>query len=111
VQTINCADNVCQVQVPAPGFALVFLTDDAFSESTPKSPQTFATTAVTKTINFATVEASVLATSNGHRAGDRQTVGSTSKEKGQSTRAFVPSAVILMAVTWGVMLVGRQLTR
>jgi hypothetical protein len=67
VQTVACTNNVCQVQVPAPGFALVFFTDTAFTESTPENPQTFSTTALTKTKNTATVDAAVLATSNGHR--------------------------------------------
>jgi hypothetical protein len=109
VQTINCADNVCQVQVPAPGFALVFLTDNALSESTPNAPQTFATTAVTKTINTATVDPSVLATSNGHDAFNRLPLGSTSKQNSQSTRTFVPSVMTSMALALGAMLVGRQL--
>ena len=109
MQTINCADNVCQVQVPAPGFALVFLTDNALSESTPKGPQTFATTAVTKTIHSATVDPSVLATSNGHNASNRQKLGSTSRQRSRSTQAFAPSTIVSTALALGIILFGRQL--
>ncbi|OCH90123.1 glycoside hydrolase family 79 protein [Obba rivulosa] len=81
VQTVTCDEttNTCNVTVPAPGFALVFLSDSAFEESTPSSTPTFATTAVTKTMNTATVPASVLANSNGNSGSERKDLSSTSK--------------------------------
>ncbi|KIK59059.1 glycoside hydrolase family 79 protein [Collybiopsis luxurians FD-317 M1] len=60
-------------------FALVFLTDDALSESGGDGDQTtitFPTTAYTKLQNTATVDPQVLATSNGDRGGR---LGSTRK--------------------------------
>lgn len=53
---MNCnqGTNTCQVTVPAPGFALVFVgTSDANGDSV--STQTFATTAYTNVENTATV--------------------------------------------------------
>lgn len=80
VQTINCdqSSNTCQVTVPAPGVALVFLSTDAYAESGNPSTQTFPTTMVTKTVNTATINPSVLATSNG-MSGATWELGSTSK--------------------------------
>ncbi|KAI9451263.1 hypothetical protein BJY52DRAFT_123356 [Lactarius psammicola] len=68
VQTVNCdtTAGTCQVKVPAPSFALVFLTDTAFSAVTPDTPQTYPTTAVTRTANTIFIDPSMLATSNGH---------------------------------------------
>ncbi|EMD34954.1 glycoside hydrolase family 79 protein [Gelatoporia subvermispora B] len=79
IQTVACdtGANACQVRVPAPGFALVFMTNDALEEATPTSTATFATTAYTKTMNTASIDPSVLATSNGHSGKDLQ-LGSTS---------------------------------
>jgi hypothetical protein len=53
VQTVQCdtTAQTCTVDVPAPGFALVFLTDDAFTESKGAASVTFPTTAQTKTRN------------------------------------------------------------
>ena len=72
--------NTCTVTVPAPGFALVFLNDKAFEDSTPSGNTiTFATTARTKTVNTATIDPKALETSNGHRGKDRVKMQSTSK--------------------------------
>ncbi|KAG2129513.1 glycoside hydrolase family 79 protein [Suillus bovinus] len=81
VQTINCdqSSNTCRVSIPAPGAALVFLSSSAYAESGNPSTQTFSTTMVTKTMNTATINPSVLATSNGI-SGDTWELGSTSKE-------------------------------
>jgi hypothetical protein len=79
IQQVNCnqGSNSCQITVPAPGFALVFLGNDANGDSV--STQTFATTAYTNTANTATVAPSVLATSNGSNGSDRVHLGSTSQ--------------------------------
>jgi len=81
IETVTCDATTgnCQVRVPAPGAALVFLNDGALSNSGEgDAPQTFATTAVTRVRNTATVDQAVLATSNGHGGGSRH-LGSTSR--------------------------------
>ncbi|KAJ7648642.1 hypothetical protein DFH06DRAFT_1095434, partial [Mycena polygramma] len=80
IKTIPCdtSAQTCSVKVPAPGFALVFLSDAVYSESGSSSTLTFPTTARTQTRNTATVDPSVLATSNGHGA-SLDGLGSTSQ--------------------------------
>ncbi len=79
---------------PAPGAALVFLNDGALSNSGEgDAPKTFATTAVTKLHNTATVDQAVLATSNGHGGGSRE-LGARPVEV-----AFQPAVVGLKAPT------------
>ncbi|KAJ3880476.1 hypothetical protein F5051DRAFT_161099 [Lentinula edodes] len=78
IQTISCDQSaqVCSVSVPAPGAALVFLTNE-LTETEGAPSTTFATTTVTNTGNTATVDASVLATSNGRNG--NSPLGSSSK--------------------------------
>lgn len=71
--------NTCTITVPAPGFALVFLNDRAYTDSTPSETITFATTVVTKTVNTVTFDPKVLETSNGRTGKDRENIRSTSK--------------------------------
>jgi hypothetical protein len=72
--TITCNDGVCVIPVYAPSVALVFLTDDALSSSTPsETAAPFATTVIGT--GDATVDPRVLETSNGQNGGK----GSTSK--------------------------------
>lgn len=91
ITTISCSaspgivpsTNICQIPLPAPGFALVFLTPSALSESEAGGTEatTFPTTAQTRTRNTVTVDQAVLATSNGHSgagAGAGRRLGSTS---------------------------------
>ncbi|KAI0073209.1 glycoside hydrolase family 79 protein [Panus rudis PR-1116 ss-1] len=105
IETISCdqAANVCNIKVPAPSFALVFFTDEALKESEPSATVTFGTTAYTKTINTATVDPQVLATSNGH-GGKNRPFGSTSKGStgAASVGVVVPSLMSLGAVLLGV---------
>ncbi|KAI0830341.1 glycoside hydrolase superfamily [Trametes gibbosa] len=67
VQTITCDQgaNTCQIPVPGPGAALVFLSNDSQTKSDPTT-MTFSTTAVTKAIETLLIPPSALATSNGH---------------------------------------------
>ncbi|THV02731.1 hypothetical protein K435DRAFT_748884 [Dendrothele bispora CBS 962.96] len=107
VQTVNCdtGNNVCQVQVPAPGFALVFLSEDALSESENGGDdvKTFATSAVTRSINTATVDPQVLATSNGHKAGElKDRLGSTSKGSTGGVGERKVGKAWMMAVVLGI---------
>ncbi|KAF8509965.1 glycoside hydrolase family 79 protein [Gautieria morchelliformis] len=113
--TITCdtGANTCSVPVPAPGFALVFLTSQALQEATPNgdSQTTFATTAATVTLkNTATIDSSVLATSNG-RGGSSQQLGSTSF--GSSSGAMgvmhaLPGALALACMAAGAAVVGHM---
>ncbi|KAF7318924.1 Glyco-hydro-79C domain-containing protein [Mycena chlorophos] len=100
VKTVQCdtTANTCTIQVPAPGFALVFLSDAAETETAGASSVTFPTTALTKTRNTATVNPSVLATSNGNRMADYGLAG-TSEPPSAAPRAFEASVVVAMVGT------------
>jgi len=90
--------NTCTITVPAPGFALVFLNDKAYTDSTPSGGTvTFATTAHTRTINTATVDLEVLETSNGHSGKDRANLRSTSK--GSSSGTTVRDGLVNVLLT------------
>lgn len=133
IQTVNCdqGQNTCQIKVPAPGVALVFFSDQALQESTPSSTATYATTAVTRTVshftysvtfhfltvrseqlNTATVDASVLATSNGHGGKDRA-LGSTSKGSTGAASAshVIPSLTAMLSLFGGVVVLLKALSR
>lgn len=49
IETVSCdqAAGSCAIEVPAPGFALVFLHSDALAASEPQSTVTFSTTTYT----------------------------------------------------------------
>ncbi|KAG2005628.1 hypothetical protein CC2G_002017 [Coprinopsis cinerea AmutBmut pab1-1] len=82
IQTVPCdqASNTCSVSVPAPGAALVFLTDEALEEVENNPVKTYATTVMTRTMNTATYDPAVLQTSNGHIGFDaKDHLGSTSR--------------------------------
>ncbi|KAJ6605171.1 hypothetical protein DFH09DRAFT_1017814, partial [Mycena vulgaris] len=68
VHTIACdtTANTCLIPVPAPAFALVFLTDSAWEQVGDTQPATYSTIAYTKTLNTARIEATALAASNGN---------------------------------------------
>jgi hypothetical protein len=109
VQTVQCnSDNTCSINVPAPGFALVFFNDDVFGEVTPQTTETFSTSIATKTINTVTIDPSVLATSNGQSGATRK-LGSTSPGSAQSgaVRLAVPSilGLIVMLIAGTIMTV------
>ncbi|THH33380.1 hypothetical protein EUX98_g815 [Antrodiella citrinella] len=105
-QTVTCdqSANTCDVQVPAPGFALVFVSGTAAQDANPASTATFPTTVLTKTVNTVTVDPSVLATSNGQSGMDRGALGSTSKgSAGAASPAVVaPAAAGILALLAGV---------
>lgn len=104
--------STCLVTVPAPGFALVFLTQSALDESDNAHPtETFATTAYTKAHNTLTVDPSVLATSNGQDATVRKYLGSTSfGTAGGAVGVRVPGvAVYAVSMALGVGMVLRRL--
>jgi hypothetical protein len=97
--------NTCNITLPAPSFALVFLSDDALKNAGgDTAAPTFATTAATKAVTQ-TIDPSVLATSNGMN-GKLRLGGSTSREKsGAAPGARVSAAVfaLLGLVATGVM--------
>jgi hypothetical protein len=78
VTTIQCdqSANTCTIPVPAPAFALVFLTPDSLKAVSPTSTITFATTATSSGRNVY-IDPNMLATSNGH-AGMQNVRGATS---------------------------------
>lgn len=87
IQTVVCDSSkimTCPIKVPAPGFALVFLSQQALSESEPTSTMTFATT-VTRTATTATIDASVLATAQGQSGRDRDGRHATSRGSSDAT--------------------------
>jgi len=103
------------VKVPAPSFALVFLSDKALNDSDNGASQTFSTSIQTKTLNTATIDPSVLATSNGHKGFAKQG-GSTSKEGGHDNAASglsqtLPSVVTLVSLVVGGLMVSRVFMR
>ncbi|KAF8056971.1 glycoside hydrolase family 79 protein [Lyophyllum atratum] len=95
--------NLCRVPLKAPSFALVFLTDPtATTQDAPAA--TFKTTALTKTINTASVDPLVLATSNGQSGKERAKLGSTSPGSVSGVegfRALVPGLSMLVAMMLG----------
>ncbi|KAJ7798872.1 glycoside hydrolase family 79 protein [Mycena olivaceomarginata] len=109
IKTVNCdtTAKTCTVDVTAPGFALVFLNDDAFTEDKGAPPMTFPTTAHTRTHNTATVEPSVLATSNGFRKSIHELAG-TSKPPSAAPRT-AKSSLVALSVVFGavVVILGR----
>ncbi|KAG2065347.1 glycoside hydrolase family 79 protein [Suillus decipiens] len=110
VQTIPCdqTNNVCQVKVPAPGFALVFLTNNALSESDQSSTMTFPTTVYTDIDGPTfTIDPSVLATSNGEK-GLADALAATSQGRQMSSALGIAQVLpSLVAVLAGALIVGR----
>jgi len=114
VKTVQCdtTAQTCSVTVPAPGFALVFLKSQDDTAGAPS--KTFATTALTKTANTATIAATVLATSNGHGGpgdplNENSELGSTSKGSTNGAEGLRPATLLLTAALLvGAMFVGRR---
>ena len=108
LETVQCdqASNTCQVRVPAPGFALVLMNDDAVAEATRyQNTETFATSAVTKLKNTATIDPSVLATSNGQNGKSRLSQqGGTSEggTNGAHAGLVAPGVAALLSVLAGL---------
>lgn len=105
----DTTQGICQVKVPSPGFALVFISDSAQQNSEATATQTYATTAQTKLMNTASIDQSVIETSNGHSGKDRF-LGSTSKgsASGADKMGVAPSLTALFAVIGGALVVFRS---
>jgi hypothetical protein len=113
VTTINCDQtaNTCSIPVPAPAFALVFLTEDALNAVSPTSTVTFPTTAVTNTNSHVYIDPSMLATSYGH-TGMKDVRGATSSGSNTSGAppryAVLSGAFALLAAALGAASVSRR---
>lgn len=96
----------CQVNVPAPGMALVFLSDIAYQEvePAPSSTVTFATTSVTNALVTVTVNPSALSTSNGN--GSIVLAGTDRHNGGSAASACMMLSVLIAALT-GFGVLGR----
>ena len=113
IQTISCdtSANTCQIPVPAPGVALVFLSSTAQGETDPSQTQTYSTTAVTKSANTVSINPSVLATSNGQSAKNRS-LSSTSQGSSDAPRAVgAPGATLLATLVLGAWAIAGVLRR
>jgi hypothetical protein len=68
VTTVQCdqSANTCSIPVPAPAFALVFLTSGSLQAVSPSSTVTFPTSATTNTGSNIYIDPSMLATAYGH---------------------------------------------
>ncbi|KZO91654.1 glycoside hydrolase family 79 protein [Calocera viscosa TUFC12733] len=98
----DTTNNVCNIPMQAPSFALVFLSQEALQASTPQSGggEALSFTPTATVGGGATgVDPGVLETSNGGVLGDGS--GSTSKESGSR-----PVVVALAPSAWGVLLLG-----
>ena len=98
---------MCQIKVPAPGFALVFLTDESLSESDQGPTTTFATTAYTKLHTTATIDPSVLATSNEEKGIADALAGTSNGLQKSSALGFAHALPSTATVLAGALMVGR----
>ncbi|KAL1408872.1 hypothetical protein Q8F55_005686 [Vanrija albida] len=103
-RTVPCSNGVCNVVVPAPSIALVFLTDTALSDSTPvpEAVATFRTTVVGH--GSATVDPQALETSNGSKGGIIGTSGKKHNHSGAQRTPAGPLAALAAAVLLASML-------
>ncbi|CDO77500.1 Glycoside Hydrolase Family 79 protein [Trametes cinnabarina] len=106
VQKITCNQgaNTCQIPVPAPGAALVFVSRDAQSSGDPTTV-TFSTTAVTKAIETLRIASSALATSNGHSGGDFPLSGTSKGSKGGASALRIPLTLVLASFMGALLLI------
>ncbi|KAJ6612683.1 glycoside hydrolase family 79 protein [Mycena sp. CBHHK59/15] len=105
VVTISCdtGANTCRVPVPAPAFALVFLTQQAAIETV-----TFSTSTYTNAAGTATIASAVLATSNGMSGKNWTELGSTSPGSVNGAVQYLEADVLgLVAAVLTVWVLGR----
>jgi len=100
IYTFACdtTNNVCPVAVPAPGAALVFLSDDALQNSVATTTQTFTATATSGVRNTATIDPTVLAVSNGRGGQNFMGLGSTSPGT-VSSASVVKASLVMVSVS------------
>ncbi|KAI1796295.1 glycoside hydrolase family 79 protein [Ganoderma leucocontextum] len=105
VQTIQCdqTKNLCQIKVPAPGAALVFFSDSAQQAAISESVATYPTTVITQTKNTVTVDATLLATSNGNNGKTRRRGGtSAGGANGAMSSVVAPGIGMLLGAAAGL---------
>ncbi|EJD36492.1 glycoside hydrolase family 79 protein [Auricularia subglabra TFB-10046 SS5] len=83
-ETVPCSGGVCAIKVPAPGAALVFLTDAAYQPD--EDMKTFASSHTTRMHNTAAVELGALQTSNGLDAKVRAAMKKASTSSPQNVK-------------------------
>ncbi|KAG6815750.1 hypothetical protein H0H87_011662 [Tephrocybe sp. NHM501043] len=112
ITTIACdsTTNLCTIPVPAPSYALVYLTDAALDEPGVAATTTFPTTVETRTRNTVTIDQAVLATSNG---GYGKKLGSTSagSTSGAAPVKAAPGIVSVLALASGLLVLARMMGR
>ncbi len=111
VTTIQCDQNAntCTIPVPAPAFALVFLTSDSLKAVSPTSTMTFATS-VTRSGQSIYIDPNMLATSNGH-VGMQNVRGATSpgsKSAASTLHTTISGALALFVSALGAVFVARR---
>ena len=111
--TVACdqTTNTCSIPVPAPGFALVFLTSDALDAVSPTSTVTFPTTDTRSSATHISIDPNILVTSNGHTGMRNVRAGTTPGHKisGAFPRYVVlSSALALLAAVFAVAASARR---
>ncbi|KAJ7592322.1 hypothetical protein C8J56DRAFT_780821 [Mycena floridula] len=105
IKAVTCNGRNCIIIVSALSMALVFLSEQALWEFDAGTTVTFPTTVFTKTLNTATVDVSILATSNGHQGftEGEGNGGSTSRSNvtNEATRRVV---AVSMSLAWIVVI-------
>lgn len=114
---LSCPGGVCSVTVKAPEIALVFFSEEAMKDSgvgpaaTPA--ETFTTSRWLHQYNTATVNAGVLATSNGQGGSSFRVAGRYARtgrhgDAHSASERVIPGVIALAAVAFGAILVGRH---
>jgi len=116
--TVTCVPTTgCPIPIPAPGAALVFLSQTAEDESFNTAlTETFSTTYYSK--GGPTTDEAALQTSNGRGGPQEKQIplgstshGSAAVEENAATRRAVAASITLASVALGATLVGRMLVR
>ncbi|KAJ7227458.1 hypothetical protein GGX14DRAFT_419682 [Mycena pura] len=107
IQTVNCnSDNTCDVKVPAPGFALVFLDENnpPFSEDVQVFTATSTAGQAAKTFNTLVIDPAVVATANGQPGTNYLQAGTSPGKRPNGARAAqsVPCIVVAVCMAIGV---------
>ncbi|KAJ6561989.1 glycoside hydrolase family 79 protein [Mycena capillaripes] len=103
IQTVTCkSDNTCDIKVPAPGFALVFLTDLSTDKETYPAVPTFSTTVQTKTVNTLSIDPSLLATSNGQAGANFLPAKSSQGKKPSGAAQILPHLTVVVCISLGL---------
>lgn len=112
--TIPCNGGVCDIPVPAPAIALVFLSDQALADSSPHEGLGTAASGFTTTIigtGSATVAVGALETSNGQNGPDGMDGRNNRATGGAAGRADVRGVVGVMGVAVWVVVAGMVLVK